>query len=305
MKEIVIISGKGGTGKTSITASFGMMGATDVVLADCDVDAADMHLLMQPDFEIAEDFYSGQVAFIDQTNCTNCGLCQDVCRFDAISVHNEQYIISPLDCEGCGYCARVCPTETIINKDLLVGQLFVSNVKTGSQMVHARLGIGADNSGKLVAKVKDEAKAIALKLQKDYILVDGSPGVGCPVISSLSGANFVVLVTEPSISGLHDLKRVYQLVKKFNLKAGCIINKADVNVEKQAEIKQFLVDEGIEHIVDLPYDEDFTKAMTLGQTIVEYDNPNLTTLLEQAWEKIKQLTNKIDKKDENSIYSCR
>ena len=291
MKEIVVISGKGGTGKTSITASFGMLGATDVVLADCDVDAADMHLLMQPDFEIAEDFFSGQVATIDQTNCINCGLCQDVCRFDAISVHNEQYIISPLDCEGCGYCARVCPTETIINKDLLVGQLYISNIKTGSQMVHARLGIGADNSGKLVAKVKDEAKVIALKQQKDYILVDGSPGVGCPVVSSLSGANFVVLVTEPTVSGIHDLKRVYELVKKFNIKAGCIINKADVNVDKKAEIKQFLVDEGIEHLADLPYDEDFTNAMTLGQTIVEYDSSNLTNLLEQAWEKIKQLTN--------------
>ena len=291
MKELVVISGKGGTGKTSITASFGMIGAKDVVLADCDVDAADMHLLMQPDFAVAEDFYSGQVATIDQSNCINCGLCQDVCRFDAISVHNEQYIISSLDCEGCGYCARVCPTETIINKDLLAGQLYISNIKTGSQMVHARLGIGSDNSGKLVAKVKEEAKAIALKHQKDYIIVDGSPGIGCPVVSSLSGANFVVLVTEPSVSGLHDLKRVYELVKKFNIKAGCIINKADVNVDKQVKIKQFLADEGIEHLVDLPYDEDFTKAMTLGQTIVEYHSPSLTNLLEQAWEKIKQLTN--------------
>lgn len=291
MKEIVVISGKGGTGKTSITASFGMMGATNMVLADCDVDAADMHLLMQPDFAFAEDFYSGQVATIDQSNCINCGLCQDVCRFDAISVHNEQYIISPLDCEGCGYCARVCPTETIINNDLLSGQLYISNIKTGSQMVHARLGIGSDNSGKLVAKVKEEAKALAIKHQKDYILVDGSPGVGCPVVSSLSGANFVVLVTEPSVSGLHDLKRVYQLVKKFNIKAACIINKADVNVDKQANIKQFLEDEGIVHLADLPYDEDFTKAMTLGQTIVEYESPNLTNLLEQAWEKIKKLTN--------------
>ncbi|MDD2476122.1 MAG: ATP-binding protein [Dysgonamonadaceae bacterium] len=291
MKEIVVISGKGGTGKTSLTASFGIMGAKDVVLADCDVDAADMHLLMQPDFEVAEDFYSGEVAYINQSNCTSCGLCQDVCRFDAISLHNEQYVISPLDCEGCGYCARVCPTETIINNDLLVGQLFVSNVKTGGQMVHARLGIGADNSGKLVAKVKDEAKVLALKNKKDYILVDGSPGVGCPVVSSLSGASFVVLVTEPSVSGLHDLKRVYELVKKFNIKAGCIINKADVNSDKQAEIKRFLMDEGIEHLIDLPYDENFTKAMTLGQTIVEYENQNLTSLLEQTWEKIKQLTN--------------
>ncbi|HZJ79140.1 MAG TPA: ATP-binding protein [Dysgonamonadaceae bacterium] len=304
MKEIVVISGKGGTGKTSLTASFAIMGATDVVLADCDVDAADMHLLMQPDFQVAENFYSGEVAYIEQSDCISCGICKDVCRFDAISVIDGQYIVSPLDCEGCGYCARVCPTETIINNDLLVGKLFVSNVKTGSKMVHAHLGIGADNSGKLVAKVKDEAKALALKYEKDYVLVDGSPGVGCPVISSLSGANFAVLVTEPSISGFHDLKRVYELVKKFNIKAGCIINKADVNIEKQIEIKQFLVDEGIEHLIDLPYNDDFTKAMTLGQTIVEYENKELTSLLEQAWEKIKELTNIKEENNEDSFYCC-
>ena len=291
MKEIVVISGKGGTGKTSITASLSVIGASNVVIADCDVDAADMHLLMQPDFEVAKDFYSGEVAYIDQSNCISCGKCLDVCRFNAISVHNEQYIITPLNCEGCGYCARVCPTETIINNDLLVGQLFISNIKTGSYMVHAHLGIGADNSGKLVAKVKDEAKALAFLHKKNYILVDGSPGVGCPVVSSLSGANFVVLVTEPSVSGLHDLKRVYELVKKFNIKAGCIINKADVNIEKQSEIKRFLVDEGIEHLVDLPYDESFTKAMTLGKTIVEYDDQNLNRLLLKTWTKIKKLTN--------------
>ncbi len=304
MKEIVVISGKGGTGKTSLTASFAMMGASDVVLADCDVDAADMHLLMQPDFESSEDFYSGQVAFIEQANCINCGICMDVCRFDAVSVHNEEYTIAPLDCEGCGYCACVCPTETIINKDLLVGELFVSNIKTGSKMVHAHLGIGADNSGKLVAKVKDEAKALALKHQKNYVLVDGSPGVGCPVISSLSGASFAVLVTEPTISGIHDLKRVYELVKKFNISAGCIINKADVNIKKQTEIKQFLAHEDIEHLMDLPYDEDFTKAMTLGQTIVEYEKKELAGLLEQAWEKIKELTNKKEENNEDSFYCC-
>ena len=304
MREIVVISGKGGTGKTSLTASFAMMGATDVVLADCDVDAADMHLLMQPDLESSEDFYSGQVAYIEQANCISCGICQEVCRFDAISIIDGQYIVAPLDCEGCGYCARVCPTKTIINKNLLVGKLFVSNIKTGSKMVHAHLGIGADNSGKLVAKVKDEAKALALKYEKDYVLVDGSPGVGCPVISSLSGANFAVLVTEPSISGIHDLKRVYELVKKFNIKAGCIINKADVNIEKQTEIKQFLADEGIDHLIDLPYNEDFTKAMTLGKTMVEYKNENLNSLLEQAWKKIIELTNKKGENNEDSFYCC-
>ena len=157
-------------------------------------------------------------------------------------------------------------------------------------MVHARLGIGAENSGKLVAKVKNEAKRIAEETQKEFVVVDGSPGIGCPVVSSLSGANFVVLVTEPTVSGLHDLKRVYQLVKKFNIKAGCIINKADLNPQVCKKIKTFLEAEGIVHISDLPYDEVFTKAMTLGQTIVEYDNNNLKKILTDSWHKIKQIT---------------
>jgi MinD superfamily P-loop ATPase len=289
MKEIVVISGKGGTGKTSITASFAMMGGSDVVVADCDVDAADMHLLMQPDFNFAEDFYSGEVAFVDQRNCISCGKCEDVCRFDAISVKKNLYVVDPLSCEGCGYCARVCPTKTIVNQERLAGKWFISKIKTGSIMVHARLGIGADNSGKLVAKVKNEAKEIAMEERKGFILVDGSPGIGCPVVSSLSGANFVVLVTETSVSGLHDLKRVYELVKKFNIKAGCIINKADVNPEKCSEIEQFLKENEIVHLTDLPYNENFTRAMVKGQTIVEYDHGELKELLNDGWEKIKNL----------------
>ena len=289
MKEIVVISGKGGTGKTSIAASFAMLGGSDVVVADCDVDAADMHLLMLPDFNFAEDFYSGEVAYVDQSNCILCGKCRDVCRFDAISVKNSLYVVDPISCEGCGYCARVCPTKTIINKERLAGKWFISNIKTGSIMVHARLGIGADNSGKLVAKVKNEANEIAMEERKGFILVDGSPGIGCPVVSSLSGANLVVLVTEPSVSGLHDLKRVYELVKKFNIKAGCIINKADVNPALCGEIVEFLTENEIVYLTDLPYDENFTKAMVLGQTMVEYDHGKLKELLAESWQKIKQL----------------
>ncbi|OQY00329.1 MAG: (4Fe-4S)-binding protein [Bacteroidetes bacterium 4572_117] len=292
MKEIVVISGKGGTGKTSVTASLAVLGGKDVIVADCDVDAADMHLLMKPDFEKSEDFFSGELAYIHQDECIQCGKCADVCRFDAIPIIDGKYIVDPLNCEGCGYCARVCPTKAIENKDLNVGQWYISNIKTGSIMVHAKLGIGADNSGKLVAKVKNEAKQIAKESNKSYIIVDGSPGVGCPVVSSLSGAHFVVLVTEPTVSGLHDLKRVYELVKKFNLKAGCIINKADLNEEKASEIKVFLREENIVHIANLPYDENFTKAMTLGQTIVEYSKNNLTKQLTESWEKIKHTLNR-------------
>ncbi len=291
MKEIVVISGKGGTGKTSITASFAYLGGADVVVADCDVDAADMHLLLQPDFARGEDFYSGELAKIHPDKCTQCGKCAEICRFDAISVVEGLHIVDPLSCEGCGYCARICPTDAIENLSMNVGKWYISKIKTGSIMVHAKLGIGADNSGKLVAKVKNEAKRLAEETNKEYIIVDGSPGIGCPVVSSLSGASFVVLVTEPSVSGLHDLKRVYELVHKFNLKAGCIINKSDINEKVSEEIEAFLREENILHITNLPYDEQFTIAMTNGQTIVESDSNGLKQKIADSWDKIKQTIN--------------
>jgi MinD superfamily P-loop ATPase len=293
MKEIVIISGKGGTGKTSITASFAMLGGKNIVVADCDVDAADMHLLMQPDWEKSEDFYSGVIAKIDQEKCIKCGKCADVCRFNAIPIIDKKYVVNTLNCEGCGYCFHICPTDAITMNEQNVGKWYISNTKADNVMVHARLGIGAENSGKLVAKVKNEAKRIAEETGKQFIVVDGSPGIGCPVVSSLSGADFVVLVTEPTVSGLHDLKRVYELVKKFNIPAGCIINKADLNPSVARQIKGFLREESIIHISNLPYDETFTKAMTNGQTIVEYDDANLKNIVVNSWKKIKKHTNKM------------
>ena len=291
MKEIVIISGKGGTGKTSLAASFAMLGGMDVVVADCDVDAADMHLLLEPDFAKPEDFYGGELAVINQDKCTQCGDCSNVCRFDAIPLVDGKYVVNALNCEGCGYCSHICPTEAITNIDLNVGKWYISKIKTGGTMVHAKLGIGADNSGKLVAKVKNEAKQIAFATNKDWIVVDGSPGIGCPVISSISGANFVLLVTEPSVSGLHDLQRVYELVKKFKVKAGCIINKSDINKKVSAEIEKYLLKEGIAHITNLPYNEAFTKAMTQGKTIVEYEDKVLKERLIESWKKIQLILN--------------
>jgi len=291
MKEIVIISGKGGTGKTSLAASFAMLGGMEVVVADCDVDAADMHLLLEPDFAQPEDFYSGELAVIDQDKCTQCGKCADVCRFDAIPLIDGKYVVNALNCEGCGYCAGVCPTDAITNIDLNVGKWYFSKIKTGGTMVHAKLGIGADNSGKLVAKVKNEAKHIALATNKEWIVIDGSPGIGCPVISSISGANFVVLVTEPSVSGLHDLQRVYELVKRFKIKAGCIINKSDINNEITDKIIKFLQKENILHISSIPYDDTFTTAMTQGKTIVEIDGTILKDIVVESWEKIQHTFN--------------
>ncbi|HOE54595.1 MAG TPA: ATP-binding protein [Candidatus Cloacimonas acidaminovorans] len=292
MKEIVVISGKGGTGKTSITASFAMLGGKDIVVADCDVDAADMHLLMKPNVKTEEDFYSGNAAVIDRAKCLNCGKCASVCRFDAINLIEYLYSVSALNCEGCGYCARVCPVKVISMVEQNVGKLYISATKADNMMVHARLLSGADNSGKLVARVKKEAKQIAQETGKGFVIVDGSPGIGCPVISSLSGADFVVLVTEPTVSGLHDLKRVYELVNRFQISAGCIINKADINQDVVNHIEIYLRENNIVHLTDLPYDESFTSAMTIGQTIVEYDHDKLADLLTVSWNKIKQILSK-------------
>ncbi len=290
MKEIVVISGKGGTGKTSITAAFAMLAGTRAVIADCDVDAADMHLLLQPDFAHSEDFYSGFKAEINQELCTKCGKCKQVCRFDAVHEIDNLYSIINLDCEGCGYCAEICPVKAIQMVEQNVGKWYISKIKNNAQMVHARLGIGADNSGKLVAKVKKEAKNIAQEASKDFILVDGSPGIGCPVVSSLSGADYVIIVTEPTLPGFHDMQRVFELIQNFHLSAGCIINKYDVNEAISEKIKSFCKKNSIDIISYFPYDETFTQAMTQGKTIVEFDDGNLKKILVDSWKKIKLLT---------------
>ncbi len=289
MKEIVVISGKGGTGKTSIAASYACLGGKDVTVADCDVDAADMHLLLKPDWMESEDFHSGELAVIDQDACTQCGICLDVCRFDAISDEDGSYRIDPLGCEGCGYCARVCPHEAIRNEKPRTGEWFRSNIKTGARMVHARLGIGTENSGKLVAKVRKEARITSEEDKTDIILIDGPPGIGCPVISSLSGADFAVLVTEPTVSGLHDLIRVYRLVTKFKIRAGCIVNKSDLNTAITRKIETFLEEEGIAYLASLPYDDSFTRSMASGKTIVEYSSNQLPAMISDSWNKIKNL----------------
>jgi MinD superfamily P-loop ATPase len=287
MNEIVILSGKGGTGKTSITAALAVMAGKDAVIADCDVDAADMHLLLKPDFGKTIEFYSGELAVINQDLCTRCDKCADVCRFKAISYVEYQYQISAFDCEGCGYCEKICPIRAIAMQERKSGNVVISKTKFGSIMVHARLDNGAANSGKLVAKVKNEAHLIATGKNKHFILVDGSPGIGCPVVSSLSGANYVVLVTEPTLSGLHDLKRIYSVIKHFRIQAGCIINKFDINKELTLEITKFLHGEQIDHLADIPYSPYFSKAMVEGKAIVETESP-LKQLLEEIWMSIKE-----------------
>lgn len=293
MKEIVVISGKGGTGKTSYTASLSVLVNQDTVVADCDVDAADMHLLLKPEIKHSEDFFSGVIADMNTDACTACGKCKEVCRFKAVDINDQGYSMNALNCEGCGYCARICPENAITMEEQNVGNWYISETKTGNTLVHAKLGIGAENSGKLVARVKNEAKRIAKEQNKSFIIVDGSPGIGCPVVSSLSGADYVIIVTEPSVSGIHDLKRVLELVEKFKIPTGVIINKYDINPHKTAEITKFLESESIDLITLFPYDKSYTEAMTQGKTIVEFDKNELKELVEQSWEKVKKKVNLI------------
>ena len=290
MHEIVVLSGKGGTGKTSVAAAMAVVAGYESVIADCDVDAANMHLILQPDFAHQEDFYSGELAEIKQELCTQCGRCIEVCHFDAIHVLDGNYKVDALDCEGCDYCRKVCPEEAIVMHPRKSGQLYKSTLRTGQKMVHAKMDIGADNSGKLVAEVKRNAKEIAQTQNNEFVLIDGSPGTGCPVVSALAGVSYVLLVTEASMSGLHDLKRVLQVIQRQKTACGCIINKADLNEEKHQEIMCFLKEQNIPHLASFSWDQRFGEAMQKEKTIVEHDE-EYELKFQEIWTKIKHQIN--------------
>jgi MinD superfamily P-loop ATPase len=289
MKEIVVISGKGGTGKTSITASFAAIAGSDVIMADCDVDASDLHLLLNPKVLVTENFYSGYEAIIDSTKCTGCGRCFDVCRFKAVVAENNIFSVDPMRCEGCGYCARICPADAIKMEEALSGEVYESISRFNVPMVHAKLGVAAENSGKLVAKVKEKARKLIGDKNISWIIVDGSPGIGCPVVSSLSNADFVVLVTEPSVSGIHDAKRVHEVVARFSIPIGCIINKYDINTSKTDEIIDYLQENNIPLLGKIPYSKVFPTTLTEGITVVEGKDEQVSELIKEAWGKIKSL----------------
>jgi len=289
MKEIVVLSGKGGTGKTVIVASFAAL-AQDKVMADCDVDAADLHLLLQPSIKKTEEFWSGKTAFIDKKFCTGCGVCEEVCRFGAI----RNFKVDPISCEGCGFCFHVCPEKTIRMKDNLAGSWFISDTRYGP-LVHARLGIAQENSGKLVAIVRQNARRIAEEQGLSYIISDGPPGIGCPVISSLSGASLALLVTEPTLSGMHDLDRVLGVCRHFGVAALVCINKYDLNEENTHQIEDFCRRQGVEVISRLPFDNVVTEALVQGLPVVEYCENGIARDIEMLWQGVSAILDRADK----------
>ena len=284
MKEIVIISGKGGTGKTSIIAAFASL-AENKVLCDADVDAADLHLITDPKINERHDFESGHTAIINRDKCTECGLCRDLCRWNSIS---EDFVVDPIECEGCGVCCYFCPEEAIDFPLNTCGEWYLSDTRFGP-MAHARLGIAEENSGKLVVLIRQEGKKLAEEKHLDLLLTDGPPGVGCPVIASLGGATAVLIVAEPTVSGKHDMERVAELAEFFKIPAMICVNKFDLNPDMGHAIEAYAKERNVGVIGRVPFDPAFTKAMVQGKTIVEFDSRSEgCKAVENIWGKLTQ-----------------
>ncbi|MDD3370669.1 MAG: ATP-binding protein [Alphaproteobacteria bacterium] len=290
MKEIVVISGKGGTGKTSLMASFALLDGKSV-LADCDVDAADLHLLLSPKIKETREFWSGHEAEIMPDKCIQCGACRMLCRFDAIretpgSGGESFYRVDPTACEGCGACVRFCPKGAVVFKERLCGTWMISETRAGP-MVHARLGLAAENSGKLVSLVRQEAKKLALSEGRQTVLIDGPPGIGCPVIASVSGAAAVIVVTEPTLSGEHDLGRALGLAAHFKIPAYVCINKWDICPDMASRIEVSAHAAGAVVLGRIRYDASITKAQKAFKAVVETDAPSAADI-EKVWETFLQ-----------------
>jgi MinD superfamily P-loop ATPase len=299
MKEIVIISGKGGTGKTSITAAIATLAARQgkAVFADCDVDAADLHLVFSPKIKERHEFVSGHVARVDPKRCLSsgedgsCSKCIELCRFDAIAhSYKTGCAVDEGSCEGCGVCVRFCPSNAIDFVPRRCGEWYVSDTRFGP-LVHAALDARAENSGKLVTTVRKEAKRIAEETKADWIIVDGSPGTGCPVIASITGADEVVIVTEPTMSGQHDLERVASLARHFSIPFSVVVNKADINQVMADATESWCDRNGVPFLGMIPYDRAVTKAQIEGKSVIEYcgqNEHNIPAIIGGIWEKICQ-----------------
>jgi MinD superfamily P-loop ATPase len=283
-KQIVIISGKGGTGKTVIAGAFAGI-ADSKVMADCDVDAADLHLLLDPEIKESNVFKSGVIAFTNKEKCIDCGICKDICRFDAI---RGDFTIDSISCEGCAFCSRVCPVDAIEMKENISGSWFVSETRFGP-LVHAKLGIAEENSGKLVSLVRQKAKEIADEGNFQWVIIDGSPGIGCPVIASITGVDCAVIVIEPTLSGLHDAERVVDVTGHFNVPTKAIINKYDLNYDITTKIENWLKNKNIEVLGRIIFDKSVVEAVVNGRTLAEYSNSMVIGAIRDIWGKLKKI----------------
>jgi len=286
MKQITVISGKGGTGKTTLVGSFAAL-AENKVIADCDVDAPDLHLLLHPEIIKKEEFKGLKVAVMDKTKCVECGSCEEACRFNAISVSDNAsgYAVNPARCEGCGACVFVCEQEAITLKERVSGYAFVSKTKYGT-MAHAELNIAEEASGKLVTVVRNNAQQVAEGEGCELILIDGAPGIGCPVIASLTGVDLALIVTEPTMSGLHDLERIMDVTRHFGIASVVCINKYDINEENSKRITEFCRQRGIEVVGNIPYDPVVTEAMVAGMPVVEFSEGKVSEAIKDVWRSI-------------------
>lgn len=287
MKQLLIISGKGGTGKTSITAAFASL-STNSVFADCDVDAADLHLILKPEIIVEEPFVSGHKAIINAVKCIQCDRCRELCRFNAINILDNAYSVKELNCEGCGVCEWNCPVQAISLIDSLSGHSYISNTRFGV-MSHAKLLPGADNSGKLVSVVRNKAVKLAKDNGNNLIIIDGPPGIGCPVIASMTGVDMILAVTEPSLSGMHDLMRILELSCKFRIRTLVCINKWDINESLSNKLESALRDKNIQVIGRIPYDKNVTKAQLEGKTIIEYIDNSTSAIIKNMWDEINKI----------------
>jgi MinD superfamily P-loop ATPase len=281
MRKMTILSGKGGTGKTTITGSFAAL-SRDAVFADCDVDASNLHLLLKPEVKETIEFKGLNLAVIDPEKCTQCGLCEEKCRFNAI----HDFTVDSIHCEGCKVCVYICPVQAIDFVERVCGHAYISETEYGP-MSHARLIPGMENAGKLVSLVRQNAKKLAEDGGHELVLVDGPPGIGCPVIASLADINHGLVVVEPTLSGIHDLKRALELLDHFNVEALVCVNKHDLNVENTVAIKEFCSEEGIEVVGQVPFDPEVTKAMVAGCPVVEYAPDSLASeAIKAMWERL-------------------
>jgi MinD superfamily P-loop ATPase len=299
VKQLAILSGKGGTGKTTVAAALAHLASQDVsvVLVDADVDAANLELVLAPQVREESAFFSSKVAVIDPQLCTACGTCEEVCRFDAVNAPSEKsdsdaYAVDRVACEGCAVCYHQCPAEAIRMEEPQDGAWFRSDTPFGP-LIHAHLFAGQENSGKLVAEVREQSRRIASAGGQDYVIIDGPPGIGCAVIAATTGVNLVLVITEPTVSGAHDLERVLGLTEHFNIPALVCINKYDINLRKAQDISDYCAQRGIEVVGHIPFDTVVTEAMVQGKPVTAYEDGTVSEELHEVWKRVQVILTEV------------